>query len=68
MLRTKVFAISGLVFIAYPLFLGGGVWGYQRTVWMLQTGIAFLGLGMFFRLIGTEDNHSVLAMLYDVEG
>lgn len=35
---------------------------------MLQTGTLFLGLGMFFRLMGTVDGHSVLAMLYDVEG
>ncbi len=68
MLRTKVFALSGFMLIAYPLILGGGVWGYQRTVWMLQTGILSLGLGLFFRLIGTEDRRSVLAMLYDLEG
>ncbi len=68
MLRTKVFAISGFVLIAYPLLLGGGVWVNQRTVWMLQTGILSLGLGMFFRLMGTEDRHTILAKLYDVEG
>ncbi len=68
MLRTKVFAVSGLMLIAYPLLLGGGeVLGYQRTVWMLQTGILSLGFGMFFRLLGTEDRHTILAKLYDVE-
>ncbi len=67
MLRIKVFAISGLMLIAYPLFLGGGVWGYQRTVWMVQAGILSLGLGMFFRLMGTENRHTVLAKLYELE-
>ena len=68
MLRTKVFAFSGLMLLIYPLILGGEVWGYQKTIWMVQTGILSLGLGMFFRLLGIEVRHSVLSMLYDVEG
>lgn len=67
MLRTKFFAISGLMLVAYALLLGEGVWGYQRTVWMLQTGIFSLGLGMFFRLIGKKDRRTILAKLYDAE-
>ncbi len=67
MLRTKLFALSGLTLIVCPLLFGGGFWGYQRTIWMVQMGILSLGLGMFFRLIGKEDRHVILAKLYDVE-
>jgi hypothetical protein len=50
MFGVKLVATGGMLLTLSSLLLGPEFWGYQTGVFLLQTGVLALGLGLFLKL------------------